>query len=130
MGNLVVGGTGKTPIVIWLTKLLERNGYKPGIVSRGYGGSSPKNPIIVNNETSVSISGDEPLIIFQNTQRPVCISSNRISAVNKLLNETDTNIIISDDGLQHYKMNRDLEIVVFDGNRGIGNGLCLPAGPL
>ncbi len=130
VGNLVVGGTGKTPIVIWLTKLLERNGYKPGIVSRGYGGSSPKNPIIVNNETSVSISGDEPLIIFQNTQRPVCISSNRISAVNKLLKETDTNIIISDDGLQHYKMNRDLEIVVFDGNRGIGNGLCLPAGPL
>ena len=130
VGNLVVGGTGKTPIVIWLTKLLERNGYKPGVVSRGYGGSSPKNPIIVNNETSVSISGDEPLIIFQNTQRPVCISSNRISAVNKLLKETDTNIIISDDGLQHYKMNRDLEIVVFDGNRGIGNGLCLPAGPL
>ncbi len=130
VGNLVVGGTGKTPIVIWLTKLLERNGYKPGIVSRGYGGSSPKNPIIVNNETSVSISGDEPLIIFQNTRRPVCISSNRISAVNKLLKETDTNKIISDDGLQHYKMNRDLEIVVFDGNRGIGNGLCLPAGPL
>ena len=68
MGNLVVGGTGKTPIVIWLSKLLERNGYNPGIVSRGYGGSSPKHPIIVNNETSVSISGDEPLIIFQNTQ--------------------------------------------------------------
>ena len=117
-------------MVIWITKLLEKNGYKPGIVSRGYGGSSPKNPIIVSDDTSVDVSGDEPLIIYKNTQRPVCISSNRISAADKLIRETDTNIIISDDGLQHYKMSRDLEIVVFDGNRGIGNGLCLPAGPL
>ena len=130
VGNIVVGGTGKTPMVIWITKLLEKNGYKPGIVSRGYGGSSPKNPIIVSDDTSVDVSGDEPLIIYKNTQRPVCISSNRISAADKLIRETDTNIIISDDGLQHYKMSRDLEIVVFDGNRGIGNGLCLPAGPL
>ena len=130
VGNIVIGGTGKTPMVIWITKLLEKNGYKPGIVSRGYGGSSPKNPVMVNDDTSVDVSGDEPLIIYKNTQRPVCISSNRISAADKLIRETDTNIIISDDGLQHYKMSRDLEIVVFDGNRGIGNGLCLPAGPL
>ncbi|GIR87219.1 MAG: hypothetical protein CM15mP86_06780 [Gammaproteobacteria bacterium] len=75
---------------------------------------------MVNDDTSVDVSGDEPLIIYKNTQRPVCISSNRISAADKLIRETDTNIIISDDGLQHYKMSRDLEIVVFDGNRGIG----------
>ncbi|MFL2706343.1 MAG: lipid A export permease/ATP-binding protein MsbA [Gammaproteobacteria bacterium] len=130
VGNIVVGGTGKTPMVIWLSKLLESKGYKPGIVSRGYGGSSPKNPIIVDDNTSVKVCGDEPLIIFKNTLRPVCISPNRISAMSKLLEETDTDVIISDDGLQHYKMSRDIEIVIFDGNRGIGNGLCLPAGPL
>ena len=129
VGNIVVGGTGKTPLVIWLTKLLEKNGYKPGIVSRGYGGSSTK-PIIIDDETSVSVSGDEPLIIYKNTLRPVCISTNRIAAIKKLLADTDTDIVISDDGLQHYKMDRDIEIVVFDGNRGIGNGLYLPAGPL
>ena len=130
VGNIVVGGTGKTPMVIWLTKLLESRGYKPGIVSRGYGGNSSKNPIIVDDDTSVKLSGDEPIIIFKNTSRPVCISSNRIAAIRKLLLDTDTDIVISDDGLQHYKMDRDLEIVIFDGNRGIGNGLCLPAGPL
>jgi tetraacyldisaccharide 4'-kinase len=89
-----------------------------------------KNPIIVDDDTSVKLSGDEPIIIFKNTSRPVCISSNRIAAIRKLLLDTDTDIVISDDGLQHYKMDRDLEIVIFDGNRGIGNGLCLPAGPL
>ena len=130
VGNVVVGGTGKTPMVIWLSKLLENKGYKPGIVSRGYGGSSPRKPLIVNDETAVKVSGDEPLIIFKNTLRPVCISSNRIAAIRMLLEDTDTDIIISDDGLQHYKMDRDIEIVIFDGNRGIGNGLCLPAGPL
>ena len=130
VGNVVVGGTGKTPMVIWLTKLLESKGYKPGIVSRGYGGSSPKKPLIVDDNTPVRISGDEPLIIYKNTSRPVCISSDRISAISKLLEETDIDIVISDDGLQHYKMDRDIEIVIFDGNRGVGNGLCLPAGPL
>ena len=130
VGNVVVGGTGKTPMVIWLSKLLESRGYKPGIVSRGYGGSSPKKPLIVDDNTPVRISGDEPLIIFKNTSRPVCISSDRISAISTLLEGTDTDIVISDDGLQHYKMDRDIEIVIFDGNRGVGNGLCLPAGPL
>ena len=130
IGNIVVGGTGKTPTVIWLSKLLESKGYKPGIVSRGYGGSSPKKPLMIDDNTSVKVSGDEPLIIYKNTLRPVCISSNRISAISKLLKETDTDVIISDDGLQHYKMSRDIEIVIFDGNRGVGNGLCLPAGPL
>ena len=130
VGNVVVGGTGKTPMVIWLSKLLESKGFKPGIVTRGYGGSSTRRPFIVDNDTSVNVSGDEPLIIYKNTLRPVCISTSRISAIKRLMEETDVDVIISDDGLQHYKMDRDLEIVIFDGNRGIGNGLCLPAGPM
>ena len=130
VGNIVVGGSGKTPFVIWLSKLLEEQGYKPGIVSRGYGGKSNQYPLIINSDSRVDDSGDEPLIIHRNTDRPVCISPNRTEAVKKLIQETDTDIIISDDGLQHYKLNRDIEIIVFDGLRGIGNNLCLPAGPL
>ena len=130
VGNIVVGGSGKTPFVIWLSKLLEEQGYKPGIVSRGYGSNSNQFPLIINSDSRVDDSGDEPLIIHRNTNRPVCISPNRTEAVKKLLQETDVDIIISDDGLQHYKLDRDIEIIVFDGLRGIGNNLCLPAGPL
>ena len=130
VGNIVVGGSGKTPFVIWLTKLLEMQGYKPGVVSRGYGSKSNQYPLIINSDSRVDDSGDEPLIIYRNTSRPVCISPNRTEAVKKLLQDTDTDVIISDDGLQHYKLNRDIEIIVFDGLRGIGNNLCLPAGPL
>ena len=130
VGNIVVGGSGKTPFVIWLTKLLEMQGYKPGVVSRGYGSKSNQYPLIINSDSRVDDSGDEPLIIHRNTSRPVCISPNRTEAVKKLLQDTDTDVIISDDGLQHYKLNRDIEIIVFDGLRGIGNNLCLPAGPL
>ena len=130
VGNIVVGGSGKTPFVIWLSKLLEDQGYKPGIVSRGYGSKSNQYPLIIDNDSRVADSGDEPLIIHRNTNRPVCVSPNRTEAVKKLLQETDADIIISDDGLHHYKLNRDIEIIVFDGLRGIGNNLCLPAGPL
>ncbi len=130
VGNIIVGGSGKTPFVIWLSKLLEELGYKPGIVSRGYGSKSNKHPLLINKDSRIEDSGDEPLIIYRNTNRPICVSPNRVLAVKKLLEETDTNIVISDDGLQHYKLDRDIEIVVFDGIRGIGNSLCLPAGPL
>ena len=130
VGNITVGGSGKTPFVIWLSKVLEEQGYKPGIVSRGYGSKSTQYPLVINDDSRVEDSGDEPLIIHRNTNRPVCISPNRTQAVKKLLEETDVDIIISDDGLQHYKLGRDIEIIVFDGLRGIGNSLCLPAGPL
>ncbi len=130
VGNIIVGGSGKTPFVIWLSKVLEEQGYSPGIVSRGYGSKSNQYPLIINDDSRVEDSGDEPLIIHRNTNRPVCISPNRTQAVKKLLEETDADIIISDDGLQHYKLGRDIEIIVFDGLRGIGNSLCLPAGPL
>ena len=130
VGNITVGGSGKTPFVIWLSKVLEEQGYKPGIVSRGYGSKSNQFPLVINEDSRIEDSGDEPLIIHRNTNRPVCISPNRTQAVKKLLEDTDTDIVISDDGLQHYKLGRDMEIVVFDGIRGIGNSLCLPAGPL
>ena len=130
VGNIIVGGSGKTPFVIWLSKVLEEQGYSPGIVSRGYGSKSNQYPLIINDDSRVEDSGDEPLIIHRNTNRPVCISPNRTQAVKKLLEDTDTDIVISDDGLQHYKLGRDMEIIVFDGLRGIGNSLCLPAGPL
>ena len=130
VGNIIVGGSGKTPFVIWLCKVLEEQGYKPGIVSRGYGSKSNQYPLVINEDSRIEDSGDEPLIIHRNTNRPVCISPNRTQAVKKLLEDTDTDIVISDDGLQHYKLGRDMEIVVFDGLRGIGNSLCLPAGPL
>ena len=130
VGNIVAGGTGKTPFVIWLTKKLSELGYKPGVISRGYGGRAKKYPLIVNDSTRARISGDEPRLIFQNTNVPVYVSPNRVEAAKQMIEETDCNVIISDDGLQHYQLGRDIEIVIFDGYRGIGNNLCLPAGPL
>ena len=126
----MAGGTGKTPFVIWLTKKLSELGYKPGVISRGYGGRAKKYPLIVNDSTRARISGDEPRLIFQNTNVPVYVSPNRVEAAKQMIEETDCNVIISDDGLQHYELGRDIEIVIFDGYRGIGNNLCLPAGPL
>ena len=130
VGNILVGGTGKTPLVISLANSLKKIGYKPGIVSRGYGGRAKKYPLVITDDTSVVHSGDEPLIIFKNTSCPVYISPNRVDAARKLEDETDCNVIISDDGMQHYSLGRDIEIAVFDGDRGIGNNFLLPAGPL
>ena len=130
VGNIVAGGTGKTPIVIWLLEKLIEKGYKPSVVSRGFGGQSNRYPLIIDTQTDSSESGDEPKMIFLNTGVPVCVSPDRVKGIKELVINTDTNIIISDDGLQHYSMPRDVEIAVFDGARGLGNGLCLPAGPL
>ena len=130
VGNIVVGGTGKTPIVIWLAENLLKIGYKPGIVSRGYGGRAAQYPLLVDDTTPVTDSGDEPYIIATNSQCPVVVSPNRVQAVKKLVADTDCDVIISDDGMQHYQLDRDIEIAVFDGLRGTGNSLCLPAGPL
>jgi subfamily B ATP-binding cassette protein MsbA len=130
VGNVVVGGTGKTPLVIWLAQKLLGMGYKPGIVSRGYGGRAAQYPLLVDSTTSIKDSGDEPFIIAANTLCPVVVSPNRVQAVKKLVSDTDCDVIISDDGMQHYELDRDIEIAVFDGLRGTGNSLCLPAGPL
>tara|TARA_Y100001970_G_scaffold285454_1_gene405267 strand:- start:3081 stop:5852 length:2772 start_codon:yes stop_codon:yes gene_type:complete len=129
VGNIVAGGTGKTPIVMWLANYLTGLGYKPGIVSRGYGGKV-KKPLLIDTKTKVTEAGDESLIIYKNTGCPVVISPNRVEAAKVIEKETDCNLIISDDGLQHYSLLRDIEIIVFDGTRGVGNSLMLPAGPL
>ncbi len=130
VGNITLGGTGKTPFVIWLVKQLQQAGYRPGIISRGYGGKAEYYPQNVLPDSNPAIVGDEPIIISRHTSCPIVVAPNRIAAGNKLLNEHACNIIIADDGLQHYALGRDIEIVIVDGQRQFGNQLCLPAGPL
>ena len=130
VGNLTAGGTGKTPLIIWLTGYFTTKGYRPGIVSRGYGGSARQWPQQVRPDSDPAVVGDEPVLIAQRTRRPVAISPNRLEAARALLQHTDCDIILCDDGLQHLALSRDIEIVVIDGERQFGNGRCLPAGPL
>ena len=133
VGNITVGGTGKTPFTIYLVKLLKSLGFTPGIVSRGYGAKeSEANPFprYVNEIEDVELTGDEPKLLAMRTQVPVFIDSNRVRAVKSLVEKAGVNIVISDDGLQHYKMDRALEIALVDGDRKFGNGLLLPMGPL
>lgn len=130
VGNINVGGTGKTPLVIWLAEQLQRAGYKPGIISRGYGGKA-QAPQQVFTASHAQQVGDEPLLIAQRTTCPIFVSADRVAAGQALLSaHAECNIIISDDGLQHYRLQRDVEIVVFDSVKGFGNGALLPAGPL
>lgn len=130
VGNITVGGTGKTPLVIYLADWLKQQGFKPGIVSRGYGGKAEHYPVKVSAQSDPVIVGDEPIIIAKHTACPVYVAPDRVAAVKQLLQENNCNIIISDDGLQHYALARDIEIVVIDGERRFGNEFCLPAGPL
>ncbi|WP_349431216.1 tetraacyldisaccharide 4'-kinase [Methylomarinum sp. Ch1-1] len=130
VGNISVGGTGKTPLVIWLAKLLKQKGYRPGIISRGYGGAAKNEPVIVEADSQPGIVGDEPLVIVKHSDCPMAVCRNRVAAAQLLTGLHQCNIIISDDGLQHYALERDIEITVIDGERRFGNGYCLPAGPL
>lgn len=130
IGNISVGGVGKTPLVIELAHHLRQKGLKVGIVSRGYGSSVKHYPYEVHPDDDAALVGDEPLLIAQNTHCPVIIDPKRPEAVRYLLKHHQCQIILSDDGLQHYKMGRSIEIAVIDGTRGLGNGFCLPAGPL
>ena len=130
VGNITVGGTGKTPCVIWLTQFLASQGFKPGIVSRGVGGKKQKNPHVVSLQDKANEVGDEALLLVQKTLCPVVIGMDRVKAVRRLLRDSSCNIIISDDGLQHYRMGRSIEIAMMDGLRRFGNGQLLPAGPL
>lgn len=129
VGNCVVGGAGKTPIVIELAKLLASQGYCPGIISRGYGRQGEQVLEVLPN-TPASESGDEPALIKSAQSAPVFVASDRVEAAQALLAAyPQTNVILSDDGLQHLALQRDMEICVFD-ERGAGNGRLLPAGPL
>ena len=130
VGNITVGGTGKTPLVIALVAFLKSQGYQPGVVSRGYTSKAPYYPYAVTKESDPKHSGDEPLLIATSCQCPVVIDPNRVNAAKKLIDDYDCDIIVSDDGLQHYKLGRQLEICVIDGQRGLGNKKCLPEGPL
>lgn len=130
VGNINLGGTGKTPLVIWLANRLLMEGFKPGIVSRGYKGMSSDYPLEVTSETDPRQGGDEAVMIARRTSCPVIVDPKRVDAVKKLLENNDCDVVISDDGLQHYALDRDMEIVVLDAVKGVGNGLCIPAGPL
>lgn len=130
VGNLSVGGTGKTPLCGHLVKVFQDTGWRPGIVSRGYGGERREVPHLVCEGDSPAQVGDEPLMLFQQTGAPVCVCVKRALAVEHLAKQTNVNIVFADDGLQHLAMPRDAEIVVMDGRRGLGNGWLLPAGPL
>lgn len=129
VGNVTAGGTGKTPVVIALVEALRRRGWRPGVISRGYGGRAAA-PLLVAADTSPEIAGDEACLIARATHAPVAIGKDR-SAAGRLLIETGlADALIADDGLQHYKLCRDVEIGVVDGERRFGNGRLLPAGPL
>ena len=131
VGNISTGGVGKTPLVIALAEALVERGIQVGVVSRGYGSQSRHFPLSVTRSTPVSHSGDEAFLIAQQLNCPVVIGPDRVAAAQYLLeNNPSVQLLLSDDGLQHYKLGRSLEIVVIDGERGMGNGYCLPAGPL
>ncbi|MEO8134335.1 MAG: tetraacyldisaccharide 4'-kinase [Betaproteobacteria bacterium] len=129
IGNITAGGTGKTPLVAWLAGRLVRAGRRPGIVSRGHGGSNEVPRAVRAGDDALAV-GDEPLLLAR-TGVPVWIGANRVAAARRLLAaHPDLDVVISDDGLQHYRLARAVEIVVVDGARGFGNGRLLPAGPL
>ncbi len=130
VGNISVGGTGKTPLTLALVEHLRRQGWRPGIVSRGYGGQGASYPQIVRADSDAAEVGDEPLLLARRAQVTVVIDPLRVRGVQHLLANSDCNLVLCDDGLQHYALARTVEIAVVDGQRGLGSGWPLPAGPL
>lgn len=130
VGNISVGGNGKTPFAISLCELLIAEGFKPGVVSRGYGGKAESYPLLVTEHTTGKQAGDEPVLIYKRLGIPVVVDPKRSDAAKFLTEQCDIDVIISDDGLQHYALQRDIEIVVVDGKRRYGNQHIMPMGPL
>jgi tetraacyldisaccharide 4'-kinase len=130
VGNVSVGGTGKTPFVIWLAEELKQRGRRVGIVTRGYRGKGTEWPRTVAPDSDPEEVGDEPVLLASRTGCPVVAGPDRVACVEALLKKARVDVVLSDDGLQHYRLGRSFEIAVVDGARGMGNGLCLPAGPL
>ena len=128
VGNITVGGTGKTPLCIYLANLLKNEGYRVGIISRGYGGKAAVQMVLSSSKPSEV--GDEALLIAKRTGCPMAVGSLRADAGRFLLSHAPCDVILADDGLQHYALKRDIEIAVIDGKRRFGNSICLPAGPL
>ena len=129
VGNITAGGTGKTPVVAWLADELQQRGLHPGIISRGYGGTAGAQPRHVKADSDPAECGDEPLLLARLTGLPVVVCRDRLAAARQA-GQLGANVIIADDGLQHYRMHRDAEIAVIDGDRMFGNGRRVPAGPL
>ena len=129
VGNITAGGTGKTPVTIWLAGELQKRGFKAGIVSRGYGGSKSSTSMRVDTASDPDVVGDEPVLLAKRTGCTVVVDSNRTRAAQMLVDD-GVDVIIADDGLQHYRLERTYEICVIDGTRGLGNRFLLPAGPL
>lgn len=130
VGNLTVGGTGKTPFVIWLARHLLAQGRRPGILTRGYRGRARTWPQWVTPDSDPRLVGDEPVLLARHSGCPVVAGPNRVADGRLLLARAPVDLMICDDGLQHYALRRDLELVALDGQRRYGNGWCLPAGPL
>jgi len=129
IGNITAGGTGKTPLTIWLAKALKEKGFSPGIISRGYRGNVGSVPRLASSDSDPDIVGDEAILLVSQSGCPVVVHPERVAAANKVIG-MGADVIIADDGLQHYRLTRDFEIAVIDGHRGFGNGRLLPAGPL
>lgn len=129
VGNITIGGTGKTPVVQSMVTYLQDLGYRPGIISRGYGGTLDVFPHLIQDQDDSSKVGDEPYMLFQSLDIPVVVDPVRTRAVSFIL-ESGVDVIISDDGLQHYQLHRDYEVCVIDGLRNLGNGQLMPVGPL
>ena len=130
VGNVTAGGTGKTPLVIWLAGYLRSLGFRPAVIARGYGGSARRWPQQVRADSDPRAVGDEAIVIARRTRCPVAVGPDRVACAAALLEHVECDLIISDDGLQHYALGREIEIAVVDGIRRFGNGRCLPAGPL
>ena len=130
VGNIVAGGSGKTPLVLYLCELLRRSGYQPGIVSRGYGGKASHWPQRVSVNSDPAQVGDEPVLLATRSGCPMQVGPDRVAAARALLQDFPCTVIIADDGLQHYALARDIEIALVDGVRRYGNQHLLPAGPL
>jgi tetraacyldisaccharide 4'-kinase len=129
VGNITAGGTGKTPVVLWLVDNLRARGLRPGIVSRGYGGTHSGSSMRVESNSDAAVVGDEPVLLARRGRCPVVVDPDRVRAAGMLVDD-GVNVIVADDGLQHYRLARDYEICIIDGRRGLGNGRLLPAGPL
>ncbi len=130
VGNLTVGGTGKTPLVIWLSGWLRERGYRPGVLARGYGGRGTRWPVAVGPGADPAQVGDEAVLLAQRCGCPVMAGPDRVASGRRLIDAHGCDLLLCDDGLQHHRLRRDLEIALVDGQRRYGNGRCLPAGPL
>ncbi|MGC8384801.1 tetraacyldisaccharide 4'-kinase [Pseudomonas aeruginosa] len=130
VSNITVGGTGKTPMILWMIEHCRARGLRVGVISRGYGARPPTTPWRVRAEQDAAEAGDEPLMVVRRSGVPLMIDPDRPRALQALLAEEQLDLVLCDDGLQHYRLARDLELVLIDAARGLGNGRCLPAGPL